>query len=143
MRSSPSTLTPSERRSHSAFISAVFRIERTLADAPRKKKGKIRDKRSRPIVEAFFSWCDAEADKVLDETPIANGVRYARNQRVGLLQFLEDGSLLIHNNMSERSLRRIAVGVSLCPLSSSAWNLERAIVPRNSRRAAGVLAPAA
>ena len=92
------------------FIGALFRIERTLADAPRKKKEKIRDKRSRPIVDAFFSWCDAEADKVLDDTPISNGIRYARNQRVGLSQFLDDGRLPIHNNMSELALRREAVG---------------------------------
>jgi transposase len=92
------------------FIGALFRIERTLADSPRKKKEKIRDKRSRPIVDAFFSWCDAEAPNVLDDTPISDGVRYARNQRVGLARFLDDGRLPIHNNMSELALRREAVG---------------------------------
>jgi transposase len=92
------------------FIGALFRIERTLANAPRKKREKIREKRSSHIVDAFFSWCDAEADKVLDETPISKGIRYARNQRVGLSQFLHDGRLPIHNNMSELALRREAVG---------------------------------
>jgi transposase len=92
------------------FIGALFRIERTLAGAPRKKKEKIREKRSRHIVDAFFSWCDVEVEKVLDDTPIAKGIRYARNQRVGLSQFLEDGRLPIHNNMSELELRREAVG---------------------------------
>jgi transposase len=92
------------------FIGALFRIERTLVDSPRRKKEKIRDKRSRPIVDAFFSWCDAEAPSVLDDTPISDGIRYARNQRVGLCQFLDDGRLPIHNNMSELALRREAVG---------------------------------
>ena len=92
------------------FIGALFRIERTLADSPRKKKEKIRDKRSRYIVDAFFSRCNAEAGTVLDDTPISDGIRYARNQRVGLSQFLEDGRLPIHNNMSELALRREAVG---------------------------------
>jgi transposase len=92
------------------FIGALFRIERTLAESPRRKKEKIRDKRSRPIVDAFFSWCDAEAPTVLDDTPISSGIRYARNQRVGLSQFLDDGRLPIHNNMSELALRREAVG---------------------------------
>jgi transposase len=91
------------------FIAALFRIERTLADSPRKKKEKIREKRSRHIVEAFFSWCDAEAESVLDDTPISAGIRYARNQRVGLSRFLEDGRLPIHNNMSELALRREAL----------------------------------
>jgi transposase len=92
------------------FIGSLFRIERSLADAPRRKKEKIREKRSRHIVDAFFSWCDAEASSVLDDTPIAAGIRYARNQRVGLAKFIEDGRLPIHNNMSELALRREAVG---------------------------------
>lgn len=93
-----------------ARLLSLFRIERTLADAPRRKKEKIREKRSRHIVDAFFSWCDAEASSVLDDTPISAGIRYARNQRVGLAQFLEDGRLPIHNNLSELALRREAVG---------------------------------
>jgi transposase len=92
------------------FIGSLFRIERALADAPRRKKEKMREKRSRHIVDAFFSWCDAEAPSVLDDTPIAAGIRYARNQRVGLAKFIEDGRLPIHNNMSELALRREAVG---------------------------------
>src|SRR5258708_18214956 len=93
-----------------SLIGPVFRIERPLADSPRKKKEKIRDKRSRPIIDAFFSWCDAEAPNVLDDTPISDGIRYARNQRVGLSRFLDDGRLPIHNNLSEGALRREAVG---------------------------------
>jgi transposase len=104
------TSDPERAKTALGFIGALFRIERTLADSPRKKKEQIRNKRSRPIVDAFFSWCDAEALLVLDDTPIADGIRYARNQRVGLSRFLEDGRLPIHNNLSELALRREAVG---------------------------------
>ncbi|GAC1546339.1 MAG: hypothetical protein NVS3B10_10310 [Polyangiales bacterium] len=92
------------------LIGALFRIERTIANSPRKKREAIRKKRSQPIVDSFLSWCDAEASKVLDDTPISDGIRYARNQRVGLARFLDDGRLPIHNNMSELALRREAVG---------------------------------
>ena len=93
-----------------SMIGALFRIERSLKDAPRKKKEKIRDKHSRPLVEAFFSWCDAEWPALLQDTPLYDGVRYARNQREGLSRFLEDGRLPIDNNISEQNLRRQAVG---------------------------------
>jgi hypothetical protein len=56
----------------------------------------LRDKRPRHIVDAFFSWCDAEASTVRDDTPISNGIPYARYQRVGLSQFLDDGRLRAH-----------------------------------------------
>jgi len=92
------------------LIAALFQIERSLVDAPRKKRETIRNKRSRPIVDRFFDWCDAEVANVLDATPIASGIRYARNQRVGLSRFLEDGRLPVHNNISELNLRRQAVG---------------------------------
>jgi transposase len=92
------------------LIGMLFRIERTLANSPRKKKEAIRNKRSKPIVDSFFSWCDAEAPLVLDDTPISDGIRYARNQRVGLSRFIEDGRLPIHNNLSELNLRREAIG---------------------------------
>jgi transposase len=61
-------------------------------------------------VQRFFSWSDAEWPNLLENTPIYDGVRYARNQRTGLVRFLEDGRLSIHNNSSELELRRRAVG---------------------------------
>jgi len=101
---------PTRAKAALTLIGSLFAIERTLADSPRRKKEKIRTKRSSHIVDAFFSWCDAEASAVLDDTPISTAIRYARNQRVGLSRFLEDGRLPIHNNMSELALRREAVG---------------------------------
>lgn len=91
-------------------IGALFRIERSIKDAPRKKKEQIRKKHSKPIVEAFFSWCDTEWPSLLEDTPIYDAVRYARNQRQGLSRFLQDGRLPIDNNISELNLRRQAVG---------------------------------
>jgi transposase len=104
------TSDPKRARTALDLIGMLFRIERTLVDTPRKKKEAFRQKRSKPIVDSFFSWCDAEAKDVLDDTPIADGIRYARNQRVGLSRFLEDGRLPIHNNISELHLRREAIG---------------------------------
>jgi hypothetical protein len=105
-------MTSDPKRAHVALdlIGALFRIERAMTDWPRKKKERLREKRAKPIVDSFLSWCDAEVSQVLDATPIADGIRYARNQRVGLSRFLEDGRLPIHNNMSELALRREAVG---------------------------------
>jgi hypothetical protein len=91
-------------------ISALFRLERAVADAPRKKKEEARRAKARPIVEKFFEWADAQVDLVLDETPISAGITYVRNQRVALQRFLDDGRLPIHNNVSELNLRRQVTG---------------------------------
>ena len=101
---------PDRAKDALGMIGALFRIERSLADANRKKKEQVRSKRSAPVVERFFSWCDAEFPKLIEDTPIYDGVRYSRNQRKGLQQFLSDGRLPLDNNISERELRRQAVG---------------------------------
>ncbi len=92
------------------MINALFRIERTIANSPRKKREAARRKKSAPIVEKYFQWCDIEVEQVLAETPIAKAIGYSRNQRDALERFLEDGRLPIHNNASELALRRQAIG---------------------------------
>jgi transposase len=101
---------PGRAREALAYIQGLFQIERTLAEASRNQRAAVRAQKSRPLVEGFFAWCDAQVEQVLDDTPIAKGIRYARNQRSALERFLEDGRLPIHNNASERELRREAVG---------------------------------
>jgi transposase len=91
-------------------IGALFKIERAVADAPRKKKEATRSAKSKPIVDDFFAWCEAERDRVLDESPMAMAIRYALNQRIALCRFLDDGRLPLHNNISELSLRREVIG---------------------------------
>lgn len=101
---------PDRARQALALIGALFRLERAHATAPPEHRLVMRQRDAKPIVDKFFAWCDAEADRVLDETPSAKALGYARNQRVALSRFLEDGRLPIHNNFSERELRREAVG---------------------------------
>ena len=81
-----------------------------MASTPAKKRREIRQARAAPLVQAFFDWCDQEAGRVLDESPMAQGIGYARNQRVALRRFLDDGRLPMHNNISEMNLRREVVG---------------------------------
>ncbi len=101
---------PERARQALALIGALFRLERAHATSPPDQRLAIREREAAPIVEKFFAWCDAEAERVLDETPSAKAIGYARNQRAALSRFLEDGRLPIHNNFSERELRREAIG---------------------------------
>jgi hypothetical protein len=70
----------------------------------------VRAQRSKPIVERFFTWCDEHRDSALEGSPLADAIRYATNQKEALERFLEDPRLPMHNNISERHLRRQAVG---------------------------------
>jgi transposase len=101
---------PERARKALAFMGELFRIERALATGPPEARLKARRAESRPIVDAFFAWCQEEAGRALDETPTAKAIGYALNQRVALQRFLDDGRLPMHNNGSERALRREAIG---------------------------------
>ncbi|HEX7487299.1 MAG TPA: IS66 family transposase [Anaeromyxobacteraceae bacterium] len=101
---------PERARQALALIGALFRLERAHATSPPDQRLAVRKREAAPIVEKYFAWCDAEADHALDETPSAKAIGYARNQRAALSRFLEDGRLPIHNNFSERELRREAIG---------------------------------
>lgn len=101
---------PERAKTALAWIGALFALERSMASTPAKKRREMRQARAAPIIDAFFEWCDREADRVLDESPMAQGIGYARNQRVALRRFLDDGRLPMHNNISELNLRREVVG---------------------------------
>nr|WP_263429407.1 IS66 family transposase [Nannocystis pusilla] len=92
------------------LIRKLFKVEEKLADEARKKRESVRRKVSAPIVDAFFAWCDTQAEAALDGSPLAAALTYARNQRAALRRFLDDGRLPLDNNISERALRREAVG---------------------------------
>lgn len=92
-----------------SLIGKLFELERGYANTSPEEKLRRRQQFAKPVVEAFFEWCDAEALKVLDETPAAKAVGYARNQREALCRFLTDGRVPLHNNWSENELRREAL----------------------------------
>ena len=101
---------PVRAREALAIINALFAVERACASAPPGKRRSARKHQSAPLVERFFAWCEAEAPRVLDDTPIARAVGYALNQRVALSRFLGDERLPLHNNISEGALRREVIG---------------------------------
>ena len=101
---------PERAKTALAWIAALFALERSMISTPAKKKREIRQARAAPIAEAFFTWCHTEAERVLDQSPIAQAIGYARNQQVALRRFLDDGRLPLHNNISELNLRREVIG---------------------------------
>lgn len=101
---------PERAREALVKIGALFKIERAHADAPRKQRETVRRLKSKPIVDDFFTWCRAEKELVLDESPMAKAIGYALNQEDALRRFLDDGRLPLHNNISELNLRREVVG---------------------------------
>ena len=93
-----------------ALIKPLFDLEREWKNLTPEARLVQRRDHSAPAVDRFYAWADQLALGVLAETPMAAALKYATNQRAALKRFLEDGRIPIHNNDSERALRREAVG---------------------------------
>ena len=92
-------------------IHKFFELERSWAGVPPARRKLLRNQFTRPLVNAFFAWADAEYEKARGERGmLRSAFGYAVRQRDALTRFLDDGRLRLENNPSERALRTIAVG---------------------------------
>ncbi len=69
----------------------------------------LRQERSAPVVEQIFATIEREVGRFEPRTSIAKAMRYMLNQRVPLTLFLKAARVPIHNNLSERALRIVAL----------------------------------
>ncbi len=70
----------------------------------------LRRERSRPVMDAFHAWLEAERPKHLPKGPMGEAIGYALNQWKTLIVFLDDPRLPVDNNASEAALRAAALG---------------------------------
>ena len=92
------------------YCKELFKIESELESLTPKERKKQRQKRSKPILEAFWSWVNANRDNCLPKSKLYKAFNYAINQKEGLMQFLEDGNISITNNLAENSIRPFTLG---------------------------------
>lgn len=91
-------------------IQALFRVEEEAALCSPDERLAIRQCRSAPLIEALFAWAEQQLSVVQEHALLRAGLVYLRNQREALCEFLSNGEIPIHNNASERALRRVVKG---------------------------------
>jgi transposase len=91
-------------------LGVMFMLERKFAGKPRQQRQRMRASKVKVLVDRHFELCRKHEDAALDGTPLAAAIRYSLNQEKALRRFLDDGRLPATNNISERQLRRQAVG---------------------------------
>jgi len=103
----------SERQRASEMLSLIgelYGIEREARDLDEAARTAVRQERSLPVLEKIGAWLEREQESVLQRSPLAQAIGYARNQWKALNIFATQGFLNIDNNAAERALRRVAVG---------------------------------
>jgi transposase len=95
-----------------AFIDFLFDLE---ARAKREHLGEaeflaLRQQEAVPRLDALRNWLDQVWPEVLPKSPLAEALRYLRNQWAALCRYTEAGYLSLENNATERLNKLIARG---------------------------------
>lgn len=91
-------------------IGRLYDIEREITGQPAERRREARQNRSRPHVDAFRLWCEAQLARVPAKGDLAKAMRYALKRWDAFTLFLEDGRIAIDNNPAERAIRPVAIG---------------------------------
>jgi len=70
----------------------------------------LRLNKSRPILKKIKETLDAWSVDVLPKSPLGQAVGYALRQWEALTRYVENAILSLDNNLSERTLRMVAIG---------------------------------
>jgi hypothetical protein len=99
-------------RSHQAlaYYRQLYELERQAKDFNDEQRLQMRQELSLPILEQFHQWLLAQRPEVLPKSPMGEAIAYALNNWDALRRYTEAGFLTIDNNVSEREMKRIAVG---------------------------------
>ena len=107
------------------WIGTLYRIERELppllppSDDPAAREARrqreehrrqIRQERADPVLAGLKAWLDEYRPKALPKSPLGQAIGYVLNNWAALHRYRDQGYLAIDNNLSERTLRVIALG---------------------------------
>jgi transposase len=91
-------------------IGALYDIEAVINGQPRDVRHAVRQRESRPKVEAFRIWCERQLALIPGKGDLAKAMRYALTRWASFTLFLDDGRVAIDNNPAERALKAVVLG---------------------------------
>lgn len=90
------------------WCNRLYAAERELEQLPAEEHQKIRQERSKPILDGFFAWLNGVNPS--GGTKLAKAVQYALNEKKYLCGFLADAGVPIDNNRAENAIRPFVIG---------------------------------
>jgi transposase len=97
---------------HSALeqIARVYDIEREVKELLPDERRRIRQEKSKPLLDALHQWMILNRQKITDGSATAKALDYSLRRWSALTRFLSDGQLPVDNNHIENQIRPIAIG---------------------------------
>jgi len=90
-------------------IRELYEIEAEIRGHPAPYRRRVRQERSRPIVEALHVWLEDHVGRISAASDLGEAIRYTLRHWSGLLVFLDDGRVEMDTNTVERAIRPITL----------------------------------
>lgn len=89
----------------------LYKIERQAKNEnmTAQERYKLRQEKSKPLMESFKKWLDDVVHTVLPQSPLGKAIQYCQNRWPGLIRFLDDGRLEVDNNLTEQKIKPIVI----------------------------------
>ncbi len=91
-------------------IARIYEVEREIKELPPDERRRIRQARSKPLLEALRQWLILNRQKITDGSGTAKALDYSLRRWEALTRFVADGQLPVDNNHIENQIRPIAIG---------------------------------
>jgi transposase len=92
-----------------ARIAVIYATEADIRGQEAKVRRSVRRQRTKPLLEEFKIWLEAQLAAVSRKSTVADAIRYGLGRWDGLVRFLDDGRIEVDSNVVERTIRPIAL----------------------------------
>jgi hypothetical protein len=91
-------------------IAKIFKIEAEIRGRSVLRRRRVRQLRTRPVLDELKTWMTETLAQVSAKSPMALAIGYAVSNWTALVRFVGDGRIEAENNAAERALRAVAIG---------------------------------
>jgi transposase len=92
------------------LIGKLYGIEANLKDKIAEEKYRVRQEKSKVIIDKLNGWVIDNKDKIPPKTKLGEAMTYWCNQAHKLVTYLKDGRINIDNNRAERAVKPFVIG---------------------------------
>ena len=93
-------------------IARIYDIEREIKELPPDARQRIRQDKSKPLLDALYRWMIVNRQQITHGSATATALDYSLRRWSALTRFVGNGQLPIDNNHIENQIRPIAIGRS-------------------------------
>lgn len=87
------------------YINKLYKIEKDIDDLSPAEKYKIRQEKSKSLLEEYYEWCNKTYESITPKSVAGKAIAYSINNYEYLKNYLLDGRLSIDNNICERMMK--------------------------------------